>query len=110
MTLQPGQQFSYSASRSFATGGTYTDWPAYTLDGVNWVELAAHASFTVTPGGTTGTGPFPCGATPCGRGQFPPASWRPYADTSAFNRAVSSTARLMSNSAAIINRMLGDIS
>jgi hypothetical protein len=47
-TLQPGASFTYSASRSFATAGNYSAWPAY-YDGTNWIELApAHSSFTVT--------------------------------------------------------------
>ena len=47
VTLQPGQQYSYSAARSFATSGTYTAWPAY-FDGQNWIELApTHTNFTV---------------------------------------------------------------
>ena len=47
VTLQPGQQYSYSGSRSFGTSGTYTAWPAY-FDGQNWIELApTHTSFTV---------------------------------------------------------------
>jgi len=51
VTLQPGQQYSYSAARSFATSGTYTTWPAY-YDGQNWIELApTHTTFTVQ--GTT---------------------------------------------------------
>jgi hypothetical protein len=53
---------------------------------------------------------YACGVYPCGRGLWPPASWRPYISTSAFNRMVSPTALRMSNSAAIVNRMLGDIS
>ncbi|HEX3154020.1 MAG TPA: alkaline phosphatase family protein [Candidatus Angelobacter sp.] len=48
VTLQPGQSYTYSASRTFATSGTYTAWPAY-FDGTNWIELApSHTSFTVT--------------------------------------------------------------
>lgn len=46
VTLQPGQQYTYSASRSFATAGAYTAWPAY-FDGTNWNQLATPASFTV---------------------------------------------------------------
>jgi hypothetical protein len=52
VTLQPGEQYPYSATRSFAKSGTYTAWPAY-FDGVNWIELAPRSSFTVgssTPG------------------------------------------------------------
>ena len=46
VTLQPGQTYTYQASRSFATVGTYSAWPAF-FDGSNWIELAAHTSFTV---------------------------------------------------------------
>src|SRR5205814_2012805 len=49
VTLQPEQQYTYSASRSFSGTGTYSDWPAY-YDGTNWIELAPHTSFTVTSG------------------------------------------------------------
>jgi hypothetical protein len=46
VTLQPGQSYSYSGSRTFATSGTYTAWPAY-YDGTNWIQLANTSSFTV---------------------------------------------------------------
>jgi hypothetical protein len=46
VTLQPGAQYTYSASKSFATGGNYTAWPAY-FDGTNWIQLASASSFTV---------------------------------------------------------------
>jgi hypothetical protein len=47
VTLQPGQQYTYSASQSIATAGKYTAWPAY-FDGSNWIELAAmHSTFLV---------------------------------------------------------------
>lgn len=55
VTLQPGQQYTYSGSRSFPSTGTYTAWPAY-FDGTNWIQLAAPSSFTVqaaTPGNIT---------------------------------------------------------
>jgi hypothetical protein len=46
-TLAPGATYPYTASRSFATAGSYTAWPAY-FDGTNLVELApAHSAFTV---------------------------------------------------------------
>jgi hypothetical protein len=47
VTLQPGQSYTYSASRTFATAGTYSAWPAW-FDGVNWNQLAAPGNFTVT--------------------------------------------------------------
>jgi hypothetical protein len=46
VTLQPGQSYPYSASRTFATSGTYSAWPAY-YDGTNWIQLANPSSFTV---------------------------------------------------------------
>jgi hypothetical protein len=46
LTLQPGQAYNYSDSRSFATTGTYTAWPAY-FDGTDWVELDARSTFSV---------------------------------------------------------------
>jgi len=46
VTLQPGQSYTYSASRTFATSGTYSAWPAY-YDGTNWIQLATPSNFTV---------------------------------------------------------------
>jgi hypothetical protein len=46
VTLQAGQSYTYSASRTFATSGTYSAWPAY-YDGTNWIQLAAPSNFTV---------------------------------------------------------------
>ena len=46
VTLQPGQSYSYSASRSFATAGSYSAWPAY-YDGTNWTQLAMPVNFAV---------------------------------------------------------------
>ncbi|HXO37275.1 MAG TPA: Ig-like domain-containing protein, partial [Candidatus Acidoferrum sp.] len=50
VTLQPGQSYTYSASRTFATSGTYSAWPAY-FDGTNWIQIAASSNFTVQPVG-----------------------------------------------------------
>jgi hypothetical protein len=47
VTLQPGQSFTYSAARTFATAGTYSAWPSY-FDGTNWFQLATPVNFTVT--------------------------------------------------------------
>lgn len=47
VTLQPGQSYTYSQSRSFATAGTYSTWPSW-WDGTNWFNLAASSNFTVT--------------------------------------------------------------
>jgi hypothetical protein len=47
VTLQPGQSFTYSASRTFAAAGTYSAWPSY-FDGTNWFQLATPVNFTVT--------------------------------------------------------------
>ena len=47
VTLQPGQTFTYSASRSFTTAGTYSAWPAW-FDGTNWNQIATTVNFTVT--------------------------------------------------------------
>lgn len=44
--LQPGQQYTYSAARSFGTSGTYTAWPSY-YDGQTWFSLAPRSNFTV---------------------------------------------------------------
>jgi hypothetical protein len=46
VTLQPGQSYSYSGSRTFATSGTFTAWPSY-YDGTNWIQLANPSNFTV---------------------------------------------------------------
>jgi parallel beta-helix repeat protein len=61
VTLQPGQQYSYSASRSFATAGPYSGFPGY-FDGTNWFQLAAPTSFTVVTG-TGGDCTLPWGGT-----------------------------------------------
>jgi hypothetical protein len=46
-TIAPGATYPYTASRSFATAGSYTAWPAY-FDGTKLVELApSHSAFTV---------------------------------------------------------------
>jgi hypothetical protein len=54
VTLQPGQSYTYSGSRSFTGAGTYTAWPVY-FDGAHWIELASHSSFSVAAGGGSGT-------------------------------------------------------
>ena len=48
MTLQPGQQYTYQASRTFAASGSHSAWPAW-YDGTSWHELGPHESFAVTP-------------------------------------------------------------
>ncbi|MFG1606426.1 heparin lyase I family protein [Actinoplanes sp. NPDC049265] len=45
VTLQPGQSYTYQATRSLPAG-TYTAWPA-DYDGSAWHELGPHVSFTV---------------------------------------------------------------
>lgn len=46
-TIAPGATFTYTATRSFTTAGSYSAWPAY-FDGTTLQELApAHSSFTV---------------------------------------------------------------
>ncbi|HEY2115783.1 MAG TPA: Ig-like domain-containing protein [Candidatus Angelobacter sp.] len=47
VTLQPGQTYTYSASRTFTTAGTYSAWPAW-FDGTNWNQIASTVNFTVT--------------------------------------------------------------
>ena len=47
VTLQPGQQYSYQASQTYTTAGTYTARPAY-FDGTNWIDLASPARFSVS--------------------------------------------------------------
>jgi hypothetical protein len=59
---------------------------------------------------TMATGTGACGGKICARGQFPPASWRPYSDGSPFNRKVPSNPRLLGNSTQIVERLLGDLS
>src|SRR5437763_1827626 len=44
VTLQPGAQYTYNASRTLSAGN-YTAWPAY-YDGTRWIELGPHTSFT----------------------------------------------------------------
>jgi hypothetical protein len=57
------------------------------------------------------------GPTPCSpaygefkAGNWPPGCWRPYADSSPFNKPVPESPALVSNSAQIVSRVLGDIS
>jgi hypothetical protein len=57
VTLQPGQSFTYSGSRSFTATGTYSAWPSY-FDGTNWIQIAPTSNFTVqtaSPGKLTVT-------------------------------------------------------
>lgn len=61
-------------------------------------------------GASSGAAPYPCGGGPCGHGAWPPASWRPYAAGSAFNRRIPARAPRLATSARIIARILGDIS
>lgn len=49
---------------------------------------------------------YPCGNHPCARGEFPPASWRPYGANSAFNKMVPSSPQLMSNSSNRVTYLL----
>jgi hypothetical protein len=53
---------------------------------------------------------YPCGDHMCARGEFPPAGWHPYANSSAFNIVVPPNPTLVSNSAAIVSQILGDLS
>jgi hypothetical protein len=45
--VAPGASYTYSGTRTFATRGTYTVWPAY-YDGTNWVQLAPASDVSVT--------------------------------------------------------------
>jgi hypothetical protein len=47
ITLEPGQQFIYTAKRSFTKAGTYSAWPAYYDYNGNWIELGPHIHFEV---------------------------------------------------------------
>jgi hypothetical protein len=46
LTLQPGQQYTYTAPRTFAAE-TYTAWAAY-YDGARWPRLSQEVKFTVS--------------------------------------------------------------
>jgi hypothetical protein len=46
LTLQPGQQYTYTAPKTFAAG-TYTAWAAY-YDGTGWPRLSPEVKFVVT--------------------------------------------------------------
>ena len=99
VTLQPGQSYGYQQSRTLVAG-PYTAWPAY-YDGTNWIELGAHTSFTVA-GTCPAVGSF-------GGGAWPPACWRPYASTSAFNQPVPAAPAVRANSATIVAYLLNTI-
>lgn len=60
----------------------------------------AAQSATVATTAASCTGPFSVGA-------WPSACWRPYADTSPFNRPISTTPAVRADSAAIVARVLG---
>ena len=51
-----------------------------------------------------------CAAGPFGAGSWPPGCWRPYADSSPFNRPIPQGAPTVPNSAAIVDRIRGDLS
>lgn len=83
----------------------------------DYTEVLGAVALALAPAGT-----YPCGASPCTRGQFPPATWRPYASSSPFNTPVAPSAALIPStyctsvpsgstcSGEIVKRMLGDIS
>ncbi|MFN8161334.1 MAG: hypothetical protein U0R52_09875 [Solirubrobacterales bacterium] len=75
-----------------------------------WTVQAATSGGT-SSGGTTTTGTT-TGSDSCDPGllsptSWPAACWRPYADTSPFNRPVPASPTLASNSAAVVARMTG---
>jgi hypothetical protein len=63
---------------------------------------ATSTSSTGSTGGGCDTGPFAAG-------HWPPGCYRPYGDASPFNTPVPPAPKLMSNSAAIVSRILGDL-
>ena len=76
------------------------------------VHRPNHPSTTTTPTPTPAPTPTTDASTNCTLGQFsashmPGACWRPYSDSSPFNRAVPSGAKLVDNSSAMVSRMLG---
>ena len=67
---------------------------------------------TVEPAPAATPPPAAAGGCPAAFGSFgvgawPPACWRPYADTSPFNRRSAPRPRLVPNSQAIVDRMVG---
>jgi hypothetical protein len=66
-------------------------------------EVKARAALTAGGSGA-------CGGKVCEHGQFPPGNWRPYSDSSAFNRKVPPNPPLLANSTRIVDRVLGDLS
>ena len=70
----------------------------------------ATASTSVEERVATAGGTGACRGKICARGQFPPASWRPYSKDSSFNRKLPANPRLMEKSALIVERLLGDLS
>jgi hypothetical protein len=67
---------------------------------------------TVEPTPAPAASPVPGGCPTAfgsfGVGAWPPACWRPYADTSPFNRPLGATPRVVANSQAIVDRIVGD--
>jgi hypothetical protein len=72
--------------------------------------LAASASLLVTLVGGCGEDDNGPPAADCWGGPkngWPPTCWRPYSKSSAFNRKVPTQPKLLANSAAIMDRVLG---
>jgi len=58
-------------------------------------------------GGGNGGQPAACWDGPTSTNRWPPTCWRPYADSAAFNRKIPQTPQLHSQSAQIMERILG---
>jgi hypothetical protein len=82
-------------------GGGATTGPDASVDGAAGYDGGADVVAADADAATT------CPSGPFGGGAWPPGCWRPYAATSAFNTKVPASPPLMSNSAAIIQRVLG---
>jgi hypothetical protein len=69
--------------------------------------LAVSATSTASGAAPALTATVSCGLGSFAAGDWPTACWRPYADSSPFNRPVPAGPRLLPNSTAIVRRVLG---
>jgi len=86
--------------RSLSSGSTYTFWVTAVVGGVETAGSTALDAALPGPACSSAWGTF-------GAGTWPSACWTPYARTSPFNRPIPPDPPLLSNSAAIVSRLVG---